>query len=83
MKDLLGFDKLITPSILVFFYWISSVLIILSSVFMMMNASFGSGLVTLIFGLIGCRISFELIMIAFKNNEYLKKIAENTDHSTN
>lgn len=31
-----------------------------------------------LFSLIGCRVMFELIMVAFKNNEYLRRIAENT-----
>ncbi|MGO3859410.1 MAG: DUF4282 domain-containing protein [Neisseriaceae bacterium] len=78
MKDLLGFDRLITPSILVFFYWISSALIIISGVLMLFSGHAGQGIAVLVFGLISCRISFELIMIAFKNNEYLKKIAEQT-----
>ncbi|MBP6345264.1 DUF4282 domain-containing protein [Neisseriaceae bacterium CLB008] len=78
MKDLLGFDRLITPSILVFFYWISSALIIISGVLMLFSGHAGQGIAVLVLGLISCRISFELIMIAFKNNEYLKKIAEQT-----
>ena len=37
-----------------------------------------TGFIGMIFSLIGCRVTFELIMVAFKNNEYLRRIAENT-----
>ncbi len=45
---------------------------------MLFSGHAGQGIAVLVLGLISCRISFELIMIAFKNNEYLKKIAEQT-----
>lgn len=79
MKDLLGFDHLITPKVLVFLYWLLMVLIIVAGVFSMFNGQFIAGFFGTIFSLIGCRVTFELIMIAFKNNEYLRRIAENIE----
>lgn len=79
MKDLLGFDHLITPKVLVFLYWLLMVLIIVGGVFSMFNGQFIAGILGTIFSLIGCRVTFELIMIAFKNNEYLRRIAENIE----
>ncbi len=37
-----------------------------------------AGFFGMLFSLIGTRVMFELIMVAFKNNEYLRRIAENT-----
>lgn len=79
MKDLLGFDHLITPKVLVFLYWLLMVIIVVGGVFSMFNGLFIAGILGTIFSLIGCRVSFELIMIAFKNNEYLRRIAENIE----
>ncbi|KFC06226.1 putative membrane protein [Trabulsiella guamensis ATCC 49490] len=79
MKQILGFDYLLTPKLMVFLYWLFMVLIVVSGVFAMIGGELLRGIVAIIFGLIGCRVMFELIMIAFKNNEYLRRIAENSD----
>lgn len=81
MKDLLGFDHLITPKVLVFLYWLLMVLILIGGVFSMFKGQFIAGFFGTIFSLIGCRVAFELIMVAFKNNEYLRRIAESSEHS--
>lgn len=77
-KDLLGFEKLITPKILVVLYWIVSILYILGGIFAIFSGQILSGVIVLV-AVVGVRVTFELIMIAFKNNEYLKKIAEKSD----
>ncbi|WP_390884689.1 DUF4282 domain-containing protein [Hafnia alvei] len=41
-----------------------------------------AGFFGMLFSLIGCRVMFELIMVAFKNNEYLRRIAENSCKKT-
>ncbi|KNC92045.1 DUF4282 domain-containing protein [Trabulsiella odontotermitis] len=79
MKQILGFDYLLTPKLMVFLYWLSMVLIVLGGVFAMIGGEVLRGIGAIIFGMIGCRVMFELIMIAFKNNEYLRRIAENSD----
>ncbi|WP_054177530.1 DUF4282 domain-containing protein [Trabulsiella odontotermitis] len=79
MKQILGFDYLLTPKLMVFLYWLFMVLIVVGGVFAMINGELLRGIGSIIFGLIGCRVMFELIMIAFKNNEYLRRIAENSD----
>ncbi|KNC88430.1 DUF4282 domain-containing protein [Trabulsiella odontotermitis] len=79
MKQILGFDYLLTPKVMVFLYWIFMVLIVVGGIFSMFNGQLIAGFFGTIFSLIGCRVMFELIMIAFKNNEYLRRIAENSD----
>ncbi|PKA29383.1 hypothetical protein CWR41_05405 [Cedecea lapagei] len=82
MKSILGFDYLLTPRVLVFFYWIAMVLILIGGVYSMFTEHLFTGFIGMIFSLIGCRVMFELIMVAFKNNEYLRRIAENTSKTT-
>jgi Na+/phosphate symporter len=74
----LGFDYLLTPRVLVFFYWIAMLLIFVGGIYSMFTEHLITGFIGMIFSLIGCRVMFELIMVAFKNNEYLRRIAENT-----
>ena len=61
---------------LVFIYWLCLILTTISSLVTMFAGNFLVGLMALIGGLLGTRICFELLMIAFKNNEYLRRIAE-------
>ena len=82
MKSLLGFDYLLTPRVLVFFYWIVMLFILIGGLYSMFTGSLIAGFFGMLFSLIGCRVTFELIMVAFKNNEYLRRIAENTGKPT-
>ncbi|MBN6043709.1 DUF4282 domain-containing protein [Citrobacter sp. ku-bf4] len=81
MKVILGFDSLLTPKIMVFLYWIFMVLVVIGGVISIFNGQIIAGLLGTVFSLVGCRVMFELIMIAFKNNEYLRVIAQNTGKS--
>ncbi|MGB9096334.1 DUF4282 domain-containing protein [Erwinia sp.] len=77
MKNIFFFDNLITPKILVLFYWLSLACITLGGLFSIQVTGFSLyQLIIMIFGCIGTRVAFELIMIAFNNNEYLRRIAE-------
>lgn len=82
MKSLLGFDYLLTPHVLVFFYWIVMLCILLGGIYSMFSGNAIAGFFGMLFSLIGCRVMFELIMVAFKNNEYLRRIAENSCKKT-
>lgn len=78
MKSILGFDYLLTPRVLVLFYWIAMLLIFPGGVYTMFSDHLITGFIGTVCSLVGCRVMFELIMVAFKNNEYLRRIAENT-----
>ncbi|WET17061.1 DUF4282 domain-containing protein [Yersinia intermedia] len=67
---------MLTPKILTGLYWLLLVLIIISGVFVMISTSVIGGFFSILGGVLATRICFEMIMIAFKNNEYLKKIAD-------
>lgn len=76
MKEILFFESLITPKILTGFYWLALLGVLFSGLALMFAGSFFSGLFSIIFGAVATRVFFEMIMIVFKNNEYLKKIAD-------
>ncbi|HEM7401686.1 TPA: hypothetical protein U2L30_004076, partial [Citrobacter farmeri] len=65
--------------IMVFLYWIFMALVVVGGVISIFNGQIIAGLLGTVFSLVGCRVMFELIMIAFKNNEYLRLIAQNTN----
>ncbi len=66
MKSLLGFDYLLTPRVLVFFYWIVMLFILLGGIYSMFTEHFIAGFFGMLCSLIGTRVMFELIMVAFK-----------------
>ncbi|MCE0828476.1 MULTISPECIES: DUF4282 domain-containing protein [Buttiauxella] len=77
MKNIFFFDTLITPKLLVVLYWLSIISIVISAATTIFLGQALAGIFGLVFGILAVRVGFELIMIAFKNNEYLKRIAEN------
>ena len=75
MKDVLFFDSMLTPRIIVVVYW----LMLLSAVFSGLGLIFGAGslfggLSAIIGGIIGARIFCELLIVAFKINEALQEM---------
>lgn len=76
MKSIFFFDAMLTPKIITVVYWLSLLAVIFYGIGFMYYGQFFLGLLGLIIGCLMIRVSFEMIMIAFKNNEYLRKIAE-------
>lgn len=76
MTDLLFFREMYTPRIMIVLYWLSLVGVICSGLFSLFFVSVWVGLATLIFGTIGVRLWYELILIAFKIHENLQRIAD-------
>jgi hypothetical protein len=76
LKNVLFFNSMITPKVLVFIYWLALVLCILGGLASIFSGNVLPGVIALVVGPVCYRILFEAIIIAFKNNEYLKKIAE-------
>ncbi|MCL7751166.1 DUF4282 domain-containing protein [Guyparkeria hydrothermalis] len=79
MKDLLFFDKMLTPKFITVIYWLLLVGVVIGGIGMMFGGfngfSFGtfiSGLLTIVFGAIGARIWCELMIVLFKMNEALQ-----------
>jgi hypothetical protein len=76
-KDVLFFNKFLTPMVITFVYWLALIGIVAASVVMMFN-NFMTGLMVLIFGTISVRIYIEILMVIFRMNSNLEKIAQNT-----
>ena len=83
MKEILNFDKMITPSIIKFVFWIASGFAILSGLIAIISgasshygggAQIFSGLLFIILGPLAIRIYCELLIIFFKIHESLNTI---------
>lgn len=83
MNDILGFDKMLTPKIITFVYWILLLGVViggLGSIFMgpggFSIGGFFMGIVYTIGGAVAVRIWCELLIVAFKINEALQEIRQ-------
>ncbi len=81
MKELLFFDKMITPKIINFVYWLILAAVIISALSKIFGSyggftfqSFIVGLFILTIGAILARIWCELLIVLFKMNEALQDI---------
>ena len=81
MKDVLFFDKMLTPNIITFVYW----LLLLAAVVGGLGSMFGGyegftlgglfmGVLYAVGGAIGARIWCELLIVLFKMNEALQEM---------
>lgn len=79
MRDVLFFDSMLTPKIITLVYWLLLVVVVISGIGMMFTGGFGSfimGLFTILAGAVGARIWCELLIVLFKINENMKKVAD-------
>ena len=74
MKELLYFDKMITPKIITFIYWLLLVVVILGGLKSIFDGQFIMGLGMLIGGSIGVRVWCELMIVFFKMNEAMQEL---------
>lgn len=73
-----NFNEMITPKIIGGLYALSAVLLVGLAIYSGMNGEM-YGLVLSVVFLAFLRVFFESIMVVFKNNEYLKRIANALD----
>ena len=83
MKGILFFDNMLTPKIITFVYWLLLLVAVVSGIGAMFTGysgvTFGSfimGIGIAIAGAVGARIWCELLIVLFKINENIKKIAD-------
>jgi hypothetical protein len=82
-KKLFFFEDMLTPKIITFVYWLALFGVLIGgigSMFMMGRLSFSgfvTGLAIIIGGGIGVRIWCELLIVLFKINENIQKMAGN------
>lgn len=78
LKDFATFETLITPKIITIAYWLVTILLILGSIISWFQNNEGISIGFAV-SLVATRVIFELIMVSFKNNEYLRRICEATE----
>lgn len=76
MKKFLFFETMIAPKIIIFVYWLQSLVIIFMGLFSDLISGFWVRLLGIVLGLLAVRILAEITLLAFKCNGYLKRIAE-------
>ena len=77
-KDLLVVDKMITPTIINVLYWILCVLVILGGIVSIIGGRF-LAIIAIPFALLYIRVMCELMMVMFKINANVDKIANKKD----
>ena len=80
MQRFLGFDEMVTPSIISIVYWIGIVLIVLGTLSTIFGGfvAFLGGLIAGAIGLIFWRVWCEVMIILFRIHGDLAQIARNT-----
>lgn len=71
-----SFDRLVTPKIISAFYIFTVVVLLFMAIASFLANGMNAWSVVAIALAIFSRIFFECIMVSFKNNEYLRRIAE-------
>ncbi|CAH2818477.1 MULTISPECIES: DUF4282 domain-containing protein [Salmonella] len=77
-KNFATFETLITPKIITIVYWLATLLLILGSILSWLQHKEGVSIGFAV-SLVATRVVFELVMVSFKNNEYLRRICEVTE----
>lgn len=78
MRDLLFFDTMVTPKFITILYWLFLLSAVLSGVGIIFSGSLVTGLLAIVGGGLLARIWCELMVVLFKINENLQKIADRT-----
>lgn len=81
MKDIFLFNKMLTPKIINFVYWLLLLAAVVGGVTTMFagyngftEGSFFTGLFYMVLGAVGARVWCELLIVLFKMNEALQEI---------
>ncbi|SFR54598.1 DUF4282 domain-containing protein [Thiomicrospira sp. ALE5] len=75
-RSIFFFDAMLVPKIITGLYWLLLAGVVISGLGMMIAGSFFGGLMLILFGAVGVRIWCELLIVLFKINDHLKKMAE-------
>lgn len=74
VRDVFFFDRMLTPQVITFVYWLLLVIIVISGLVAMFAQSFIAGLMAIIVGVLFARIWCELLIVLFKMNDALQAI---------
>jgi uncharacterized protein DUF4282 len=80
LRDIFFFDNMLTPKVITFVYWVLLLVAIIGGIgswfvgFGFTFMQFLTGLGIIIGGVVGARISCELLIVLFKMNEALQEL---------
>jgi len=81
MSDIFNFEKMLTPKIITFVYWLLLVVAVIGGIGSMFGGfegftigKFFMGIVYAVAGAVGARIWCELLIVLFKMNEALQEL---------
>ncbi len=75
MGEYLTFKKMITPMVIQILFWIGVVLVVISGLMAMVSGEFLVGLLTILLGPVLVRVYAEIIMVMFKINDGVQRMA--------
>ena len=76
MRSILFFDTMVMPKIITFIYWLILIGNFIGGIGMMIGGSVLSGIGIWVIGSVGARLWCELMIVLFKINENIQKIAD-------
>jgi hypothetical protein len=74
LRDVLFFEKMLTPTIIVIVYWLILAAAVIGGLITMFTTSFFAGLLGLVGGILFGRIWCELLIVLFKMNDALQTL---------
>ena len=81
MRNILFFEKMLTPKIIILLYWSLLLVAIMGGVFLMFSGPYGftivkffTGILLALGGAVGARVWCELLIVLFKINDSLQDI---------
>ncbi|MBK2356145.1 DUF4282 domain-containing protein [Francisella hispaniensis] len=78
LKKFISFESFLTPSIIVFIFWLSIIGVCFSGLAAIFSGYFIAGILEIILGVIFVKVFCEILIVLFKINDSLKEIAKNT-----
>lgn len=77
MRDVFFFDDMITPKVITFIYWLLLLAVLIGGLSTMFRGfgGFLGGIAIIVFGSVFVRVYCELMIVLFKINENIKKLA--------
>lgn len=76
MKNVLFFDTMIMPKVIVLIYWLLLVVSLGAGLFTLFQGAVIYGVLVAVGGAVGARLYCELMIVLFKINDNLQRIAD-------
>lgn len=76
MRSVFCFDSMLTPKLITFMYWLLLAGVVISAILISIGGNTAGGVLALLFGVVGVRVWCELMIVLFKINENIQKIAD-------